>query len=246
MIRLFKSNKELTKDSVTLTEPEYHHLCRVLRIKKNEIIEIVIDEKQLLIAKITHIDSNSISFSHETKKEITKPNRPKITLAQSLPKQDKFSAILRMCTELDIDNFIPIISERVIGEFSDAKINKRMIRWQNILFSACMQSRRSAIPHLQKPLSLESFFSENESNNYDLRLACWEVERKITLKNILARHNSPKNIVLFIGPEGGYSEKEIKLLSESGCQSVSLGETVLKVEHAGFLACANVKYHYSS
>lgn len=248
MIQLFISHDQLQDKQLSLKSDDYHHLVRVLHVGKSEIIRLIVDEKEIVLVEISDIFKTHISISIEERKKIPPKNGPTLFCAQALLKQDKFSDILRSCTELGVDGFIPIETARSISFSSQAAILKQT-RWKTILKQAAEQSQRYSIPVLESIQTWDAFIQYSKSKFFDLKLVLWEGEKTVSLKSILSTfrfqfvHKTP-SILILTGPEGGFLDQEIGILQDHSFVSVSIGNSILRTEHAGFAACAMVLYEY--
>jgi len=238
MPRVFVDKQELPE----ITGPAVHHLRDVLRLKAGEAIDLLDGLGDIHHAKIITIGKERISCQIlSTEKMLTEP-AVKVTLAQALPKAAKMDLIIEKCTELGAAKFIPLITSRT--EAKTAKLE----RWQKIAKAAAEQSGRAIIPEIKEQLKFEKLLKLR--GEYDLALIPWELEQETKLKQALISKfpNSPirilqsPNILIVIGPEGGFSTKEIDLAKANGFTPVSLGKTILRTETAGLATLAAIMY----
>lgn len=242
MHRIFIENAQCHNTQLLLSDEQTHHLNTVVRIKKNDPLEITTPSKTYQIT-IRSIQKNKLEFL--INKETTHPKKDqRITLIQALPKQDKFAEIIKKCTELGIDEIIPVITERCLVKTHNIKQENKLERWNKIALAASEQSKRTALPEIHPIYALRELKEKLTLQNYDIKLVCWEEEKKRTLKSLLDENKNPRNILIFIGPEGGISQEEITFLTQLNFQSVSISKTILRVENAAFLAIANILYTY--
>ncbi|MBT5856114.1 16S rRNA (uracil(1498)-N(3))-methyltransferase [bacterium] len=244
MTRLFITSDMLSNNVLTLPKEVHHHVRRVLRAQPKDPLTLIKDGTHLLQTAIVEIESSSITISIQEQLPIPKRTQPKVILVQALPKQDKMSDILRACSELGVDQFIPLITERVVRIMDDKKTLKNKTRWESILWSAAMQAQSNTIPTIDEPRTLSELFAHPDIKSADLKLVPWEDEPTL-LKGILSSQKKPESIVILIGPEGGLSAKEVTTLTDNGFHSVSLGKTILRTEHAGLVTVAQVLYQFS-
>jgi len=246
MIRLFVNKKEVDDKSVAINQEQFHYLVNVLRVKSKTLLDLVIDQKINRVIEVKEINSEKILYNLVTEEELIVGCYPKLILVQCLPKQDKFSDILKKCTEVGVDSFIPIISSRTVPVIDTKAQKNKLSRWERILESAAAQSKRNKIPDLYPIMTIASFIKWNDliHPDFGLKLVFWEEETEDALKKVLKATDLSKinNIILFIGPEGGLSKAEVANLKKAGFLSVSLGQTILRVENAGFAAAANTLY----
>lgn len=165
----------------------------------------------------------------------------RIALYQALLKGERFEFVLQKGTEIGISDFIPLKCERcVVGEPGEAKLE----RWQRIIREAAEQCGRARLPRLSSLLPLE----EACRNASGRRLLAWEGERGRGLKDYLkelrsnGRLEENREFSLFIGPEGGFSQREVEVAEGHGVMPVSLGRRILRAETAGLVAAAIILY----
>lgn len=224
-----------------LEKTQYHYLKNVIRIQENEKIELIF-AKEFWIAAVLDFNKTSIKVQKIETHSLPKSTAPKITLAQCLPKQDKFSEILKACTELGIREFIPVISERTIVKPKDNE--GKHDRWSEILQSATLQSKQYQLPMLHPITGLETI--DTLAKKSSLKLIFWEEETQhfTDFWKTFKPENPIQKIdcTIVIGPEGGLSAKEVDHLKTNGFHSVKLNTPILRVEHAALVAAAQVLF----
>jgi len=179
-----------------------------------------------------------------------------ITLYQSLLKRDNFEWALAKCTEVGVAKIVPIISQRTIRHERSEEGRRekqqehRHERWRRVIVEAVEQCERSVVPTLSETIPFEKAIQGGQGEeHYNVRLLCYESEEKITLKTVLAAYHrqraqaTPK-IAIIIGPEGGFTEEEVRAARDAGWQSVSLGGQILRAETAGVVAAACILYEW--
>ncbi len=243
MHRIFLSKNQITPEFFSLEQDNFNHLIKVNRVQPKEKIEIVL-EKNIKIVQITKIENNRIFYLQLEEKTVI-PSKTNLYLAQSLPKQDKFSDIIKFTVPFGVNQIFPIISERSLVKLNAKEIGTKITRWQKIVKETAMQAKIDYLAEIQPVQTIKEFLSSQTMNNFDLKLAFWEVEQTNLLKNILQKHQDKKNILVLIGPEGGFSENEIKTLQTYDFISVSLGKMILRTELAGLTALAMINFEKS-
>lgn len=218
-------------DEFVLRENDYKHLIRARRLKENNLLEVVLNE-ELYLCKISSISKDSAELEIVEKIE-TKPEYPKITLYQAILEKKKMEIVFKICTALGVHEFVPIITDRM--EFNKIK-DFDTDRNNEILKEAAQQSKGLFIPKIKNIMTFEDAIQE--SKEFDNVFVLYENEEANYLKNI--DYNS-KSIALFIGPEGGISDKEINYAKENGIQTVRLFSRILRAELAAFSAVSIIK-----
>lgn len=226
---------------VAVDSERLHHLRDVLRIRIGDIGEIVIEGESILDVRIIEIRKDGLLVDVIESHPALESRGLQLSLVQALPKGDKMSEILRMCSEIGVCEFFPVISERSVSIPKDGA--KKRGRWQKVIDCAALQSQQLSVPTLGSVQGFQDFLAGFSASSYDLCLVLWEDE-SVALKEVLESYASPQKILVFVGPEGGLSSDEVAALKAVGFFSVSLGASILRVEHAGFFGMAQLLYEY--
>ena len=233
IIRLYFPDKIQSDLSSHLPKEQTHYIKDVMRLKIGD---------KLSIFNISG-EWNAIIQSYEKKgarikvmkKVREKESEKNIWLAFSPIKQNPLNFIIQKGTELGIQKFIPILTERsMIREINIERIKK-------IIVEASEQSNRISVPEINSPKSLKDFLLQFPKNGY--LIFCDINSDKNSLKKILEKKNNTPLCIL-IGPEGDFSENERKMIIEqTQTFSISLAKNILKAETAALCAIAIVNYY---
>ncbi|MFC1571733.1 16S rRNA (uracil(1498)-N(3))-methyltransferase [Candidatus Margulisiibacteriota bacterium] len=213
-----------------------HQIKDVLRLKTGDQLELLDGSGKVYSAKISEIKNERIICEIISSRQEKAKSAVKITLAQCLPKAKKMDLIIQKCTELGVDRIIPTLSERSIAK------TEKLERWKKIAKEAAEQSGRTTIPEISQLTKFEDVLKINA----DLKLIPWELEQNRSLKQMLTDHRftgSP-DLLCLIGPEGGFSKKEVAAAQSAGFTSVSLGPRILRTETAGLAILAMINYEF--
>lgn len=236
----FFTDAEIFGNTVTLTDESVHHIKNVLKLKEGESLILIKNQKELL-CNIDKIEKNSIIVIVEKELCSDAENPFCVTLFQGIPKGDKLDFIVEKAVEAGVTSVVPLKMKRSIAKIEGKDVPKKIERYRKISKSAAQQSGRLLIPSVSEPLTPKQV----DWSGFDLKLLCYENEEKTTLKEVLSGTETPKNIAVVIGPEGGISEEEAAYLSEQGFRAVSLGSRILRTETAGLYTLANLNYRFS-
>jgi 16S rRNA (uracil1498-N3)-methyltransferase len=223
--------------SVKLTGESFHYICNVLR-KKNGDSFPGLDKKgkgwQLTISEI----NNEFCMLEVIPMESEKSGKVEITLVQCLPKGKKMDLIIRQAVESGVKRIIPVLSDHSVPRFdNDKDIEKKRQRWEKIAIEAMQQSGSSIIPEIHKPVKMDKV--PLLWDQCGPGLFCHQ--EKIDENNLHKCLNENFNqVYIVIGPEGGISDREVKLLQEAGFQPIYLGDNVLRTETAALYTTAAV------
>ena len=234
MQRFFVEPHQIDEEAhqIHITGSDVNHISNVLRMKPGEELWISDGSKYEYRCTIESFEPDEvllqIVYSQEPEYEL--PCR--IYLFQGLPKADKMELIIQKAVELGAYEIIPVETKRCVVKLDGRKSAKKTARWQQIAESAAKQSKRMLIPNVHEVLTFREALKYAES--MDVRLVPYELARGMQeTKEILAGIEPGQSVGIFIGPEGGFEEKEIEAAIEGGAKSITLGRRILRTETAG-------------
>lgn len=228
-------------EEMRITGGDARHVSKVLRMQPGDMLQIVSDDGITALAKITAIDSESVTVSClERLAELHEP-RVKITLAQGLAKGEKMDFIVQKAVELGATSIVPVAMEHSVVRLDGVKAAKKVERWQKIAEAAAKQSKRDIIPRVE---AVQSMCELLAAKRWDTQVIAYECEDRMSLKAALqtAEQQGIYELLLIIGPEGGISEAELELARSAGAVPVSLGKRILRAETAGLVAMSAIFY----
>jgi len=235
MRRFFIEQKINDTQNLEITGQPAHHIRNVLRFKKNDTIILFDGTGFDYKAKINNISNTSIQTTI-FEKYFSKTEPPiKITLAQAMLKEKKMDTLIRQATELGISQWIPFICERTIPKPNKNKMSSKIKRWQKISSEAAKQCKRSQLLEINNLITFSQLMALNKS---DLKILFWEKSSHL----LDEQKNKPENILLVLGPEGGFSPEEVEMAKINSFIITSLGPRILKAETATISACTLVQY----
>lgn len=227
--------KDTNLDIFELSSDDSYHIIKVMRNNIGDKVEVVID-KRLYICEIIKID-NLVTVKKLEEVECDSELPCYVTIAQSLVKEQKMDLILQKSCELGASEIIPINTTRSIVKL-DKKESKKIDRWNKILKEASEQSKRIVIPKVNEIMDINDL----AKLDYDIKILCTVNELSTSLKKVLSKDLNNVKIILVIGPEGGFTDSEEKILIDNGFISTSFGNRVLRTETASLYALSIINY----
>jgi 16S rRNA (uracil1498-N3)-methyltransferase len=222
---------KLTDKEFSFDKEESKHIVKVLRKKEGDFLLVTNGLGQLFKTDIIAVSEKKCTVRINTI-EAQKESDYYIHIAVAPTKMnDRFEWFLEKATEIGIHEITPIICDH-----SERTIIKTE-RFDKIIQSAMKQSLQYFLPKLNQPISFKEFIKMNHSGNLCIA-HCEETDKKL-LKSII---NPKEKYTLLIGPEGDFSEKEIKIALENNFIPVSLGNTRLRTETAAVVACHSIVF----
>jgi 16S rRNA (uracil1498-N3)-methyltransferase len=233
-MRVFLEKSALLTNPVSVNGEQAHYLFTVLRCRPGDLLIVTDEHARSFNAKIVSCSKKEVSIEIIDEYTADTESRLKITLVQGLLKGEKMDFVIQKTTELGVDTIIPVITER-----SQLRDTRKIARWKKIAAEASRQSGRIRIPEITDCHSLREIFDTGLISGKGI--LCWEREAE-KLASVLKDFRHTGEITLFIGPEGGFSEQEVLLASESGFVPASLGNRILRAETAAIAAVSVVQF----
>jgi len=221
---------EFSETHAALLGEHADHLIRVLRARVGQEFDIATGSA-VRRGRIISIRDGRVEF--ELGEELGAHSSANITLLLSIFKFDRMEWAIEKCTELGVAKIVPVIARRTDAHLAAASA-KRVERWRKIALQAAEQSRRPAVAEITTPMKVQEAVKLAAA----LRILLNESEQEDTLREVLSARKGEGEILLAIGPEGGWAEDELQRFSNEAWISASLGSTILRVETAAIAATA--------
>lgn len=237
--------KDVTGKEITIGGGDANHLARSLRARRGDRITAVDGSGNCAVVELIDFDKETITARRvsDVKKVVAEK---KIILADCLPKQNRFDAMIEKATELGVDVIVPLISDRTIARPGGSRAEVKLERWRRIAKESAEQCARDTIPTIENIRDLDDWLAEFSTNkDNSLLIFCWEKETDLTIREVLNNHKESggaRDIIVLIGPEGGFSEREVRAVEVAGGVSVTLGKRILKTDTAAIVALTIVRY----
>lgn len=242
MTRVFLDDTQISGDTATIGDSDAHHLLNVLRMGVSDSF-VVVDEQGIeREATIIEVGENRL------RAELGEPRRrsaePEIELAlyHGLPRASRYETSLRMCTEVGVTRFVPVLSAKSVIRLSGSAIERKRERWQRIVEEAAKQCGRTQIPEVAPPLPWDdalSDFSQSGATGVmpSAGLAGSDAVSLGDRCRQLAAEGVRK-LAIFVGPESGFDLTEEAAARDAGLTLVTMGPRILRTETAAVVAAA--------
>lgn len=225
-----------------LDEEEHHHLARVLRVRPREKVWLMDEPGNTFRAEVIEVGRDQTRLLLIGREEPWEA-KIRLLLAQALIKSKNMDLVIQKATELGVQAVVPVQASRSVLKL-EGREKARQERWQKIAREASKQSRRKDIPVIHTPQSFSTFLNHREEAR---KLILCE-DGGMLLRDILvdtpaasSLRAAPPDVVLLVGPEGGWSGDEKRRALETGFEAVSLGARVLRSETASLAALAAIQ-----
>lgn len=236
------------KKAVISDSDHAYKISQVLRLRENDQIVLLDGHGLLYNAQIASFFSRAVQCRLLSRRSVNTEPSLKITIAQSLIRGPKFDYALQKNTEIGVSEFIPVTTERTVIKLQDEgtsrDVEKKIDRYQKIVRDAAEQSERGIVPIVKDIVSVKDLCKQNLTN-YDLKLVCLERTQTNGIKEVLnSLQDKVTKVLILIGPEGGFTEEEAKLILNSGFTSVSLGKRIFRSETVGVITSGILFFYF--
>lgn len=238
MYHFFVSEEQINGENAYIEGSDVNHIANVLRMKPGEELLISVKGDWDYLCKIVDIETDRVNLKVlESMEQRELPVN--ITLLQGIPKSDKLEMIIQKAVELGVSEIIPVKTKRVVVKIDEKKVDTKVNRWNAIAESAAKQSKRSIIPKVYEPMSIDNALEIVK--DFGVKLIPYENADGIDkTRKILDNMDKTKNIAVFIGPEGGFEESEVERIKNSGFEVITLGKRILRTETAVLALLSNI------
>jgi len=218
---------------VLLPEQSGEHLARVLRLERGHPLILFNGDGCEYKATLASLAKRAVTAEVTAVQAVERESPLHLTLAQGIARGEKMDWILQKATELGVARIVPIVTERTEVKLDEERAERRVLHWTQVIAGACEQSGRTRLPQLDMPQRLDRWLSTLETDAA-LRLAL------IPGGDVGARDlpAMPHGALVCVGPEGGFSDKDVAMLQQSQFRALRLGPRILRTETAGIAALA--------
>ncbi|MDO5755053.1 MAG: RsmE family RNA methyltransferase [Tissierellia bacterium] len=232
MRRFFRNSEDKQGNDIIIQGDDFRHMKHALRLNDGDEVRIVIDG-MIYICTLSFQEDRAIGHIIDIE-EKSYESPLKIHLYQGILKGDHMDFVLQKSTELGITKISPLETERTIVRLNEKKYQKRKKRYEKIVEEAAKQSKRTVIPEIGNLCQLKDIQEE-------LIICGYEKDQSRNLRQII-KEIDREEIAIVIGPEGGFSAKEIDLLKGKGAKIADFGPRILRGETAPLFLISVLQY----
>ncbi len=236
---------DLSEGQIRIRGEDVNHIRNALRMKKGEQILLSTGQKDDPVEYLCEIDdirSDEVVAKILDLQKNARELPADLYLFQAIPKGDRFETVIQKCVELGVHEIVPVISARTIVKLDEKRAVKKAERWRGISLAAAKQSKRSFVPDVQCPVTWAD--AVETASKLDRVLVPYENAKGIShTRSAIGAIQPGESVGIFIGPEGGFEEKEIAQLEALGAESITLGHRILRTDTASIAVLAMLMLH---
>lgn len=226
--RIYCSENLIMGQEVFLNAQASRHLLKVLRLRAQDHVILFNGRGGEFVGTLCFSDKTGVVI----KIEASQPGKPEsplnLHLVYGLARFEKTEWVIQKATELGVSKISLVMTQHGEVHLQKQAIEVRLTRWRSIIIAACEQSGRCFLPDIVSPVKFHDFIKQPQPGQKLL----------FHLNNTapLLKDQNPQAATLLVGPEGGFSEEEVRLAVEQGYGVVGLGPRVLRTETAAISA----------
>jgi 16S rRNA (uracil1498-N3)-methyltransferase len=240
MITCWVEPEDWREDAVVLPREESHHLVRVLRARPGEKVRLVDGAGRQAEGPLDVADSHGARVAVRAVRTAP-PAKPRRILVQAPAKGSRMDWLLEKAAEIGCDEIWPMMTARAVAKIPPGEEEKKRLRWEAVVRAACKQSGNPWCPRIALPAGFDECLAR-AAGRPALFGCLTEDARPLpeTVRKMLA--DGAEEILVFIGPEGDFTEEETAKMLAAGVKPVTLGPTVLRVETAAIYTLSALAY----
>lgn len=215
--------------TIDLPSDAAHHCSQVLRYQVSDPLTVFNGDGFDYQAVIKSINKKTCQIEILQKLSLSNESPLSVHLIQGIARGDKMDFIIQKAVELGVHEITPLFTERCNVKLDAKRLAKKMQHWQKVIISACEQSGRAKLPVLNQPINIENLQLSNTATSIMLEPTASECISSLPIN---------LSVNLLIGPEGGFSERDLSSANQLNIQSVRMGPRILRTETAGLSALA--------
>ena len=222
--------------NVMLDERATEHVARVLRMRAGDTVVLFNGDGRDYPSTLKHCEKREVRAHVDDAVDVDTESPLRLVLAQALVSGSKMDLVMQKAVELGVHAIVPLTTERGTVQLDERRAEKRLAHWQGVVVSACEQCGRSLVPQVS-PLQSLSEWTGSLNEDGALRLALLPNADK----RVRDLRLGTTQVLLAVGPEGGFSKRDTAQLDHAGFTALGLGPRILRTETAGLAALATLQ-----
>lgn len=239
MPQFFIKSLNIYNNKYIIEGKDCHHLQKVRRVKPGDLIDLRGDDGILYKGRLIEVHPKSI-IVEIIERFVNNKIDMHLSLYTGILKGKMFDFILQKAVEIGVERIVPVITERTVPIID--KSNNKRTRWEKIVANASKQCMRSNIPIVEDILTFKEAVADSSSQ---IKIIAHPDDQGKNIRDLL-QTKTVNDVSLFVGPEGGFSEKELIVAGENNWEHIVFGFTSLRAETAVIVLTAIIIHEWSN
>lgn len=247
MRRYWIAKKDIFQDQVNFNDETFHHIFEVCRQQVGSKFEVLTEDAKAYLVEVINVSKKTALAQIIESRDIPQLKEPHIHLALCVSRFPVMDAVMEKAVELGVKSIQPLFSDFSFIRTGEKLSPNKTDRWDKIIVSATQQSGRGDLMKVHPIMTLKEHLKSINLNDSVVGLFAYEGESQVSIKNYVTSLKSKgavRDIWIFVGSEGGFSDQEVQTLSNLGLHPVTLGQQVLRVETACMALVSVLKYDF--
>ncbi|MCA9810947.1 MAG: 16S rRNA (uracil(1498)-N(3))-methyltransferase [Candidatus Dadabacteria bacterium] len=237
MPRIPLPSQGIEEDKAVISGADYRHMVKALRLGVGDEVTLFGEDSREYTGVISSVGSRELVVDITGSRLIAADPVIDITILQGLPKGEKMDYIVEKATELGATRIVPVVTER-----SQVRKTGKHQRWERIALEASKQCGRTKPTVIEDTLEFKEALLLKDKSDLAIIL---HTESSLSIKEFIRNTlQDAKNIIVLIGPEGGFSQNEVLLAIEMGFTSLGLGPRILRTETASLAVLSIIQFQH--
>ena len=234
MPTFFVASDDITPPTICITGPLLQHLRQSLRLHSGDSLIVTDDRGTRYRTTVTDVTPQRVAGQIVDTQSAPPKTVPSLILALALLKGEKMDWVVQKVTELGIERIVPVHAAHSVVKLRADRIDHQRARWQRIALEAAQQSERWTVPSIEPPVTLPDLFARYAACSSKNMLVERSTDSSLCMIPLPA--GPDQSIMIVLGPEGGWSQDELRLAREQGYRTISMGARILRAETAAVAA----------
>ncbi len=244
MHRFYLPPEKAAAPVLTLTGQEAHHALHVLRLRQGDIVTVLDGAGTQILCEVQDGARDHLRLKVTEQRRLPPPGC-QVTLLQALPKGKTIETIIQKATELGVARIVPLLTDRVVVHLDSQAGGTKLAKWHAVAVEAVKQCGSPWLPKIEPPITPREYIQRAENVELPMVASLQDNARhprEYFRAFQTTNRRLPSSVCVWIGPEGDFTQEELKLIQSAGARPITLGRLVLRADTAAIYCLSILNY----